>query len=88
MTDMQIQMAQYKNLRKAFDLLVSAILGGGYYNNSLDVYNCDLECCQDIVNEYNRKIFKQVENPFTDDVCRQIIEESFLAVFADEKLAQ
>ena len=82
MTD--IEKAQYKNLRTAFGMLADTILGVGYYNNSMDVYACDLETCQDIVEQYNRKVFKQVRNPFTYDICKQITQESILSAFDEE----
>jgi hypothetical protein len=62
-----IDEAQYRNLRTGFKILVETILGSGYYNMAADVYNSDLMCCSDIIDEYNRKIFKQVKNPFNKE---------------------
>ena len=75
-----IQLMQYRNLRKGFRLLVETILGKDYCNMSMDVYGCDLECCADIVDAYNSKMFRKVSNPFTYETCTKIIDESIESV--------
>lgn len=72
----KISKMQYKNLRDGFDLLVETILGKDYYNTEMDVYHCDLRCCSDIIEAYNSKIFKRVQNPFTREKCETIITNS------------
>jgi hypothetical protein len=75
-----IEKMQYKNLRTGFHILVKSILGEGYYNMSSDVYGCDLQCCSDIIDAYNSKVFKQVKNPFTSDMCDLITKNSINSI--------
>ena len=47
-TEEQIRLAQYENLRKHFAELISKVLGPGYWNDGMDVYECDRLACEDI----------------------------------------
>lgn len=44
----EIRMAQYSNLRANFNSLVKYTLGDNYYNMAMDVYQSDIDCCDDI----------------------------------------
>ena len=81
-----IQLMQYKNLRAGFNLLVDTILGKDYYNECMDVYSCDLECCADIIYAYNHKKFRKVINPFTNEKCSEIIDNSIETVKKQNKV--
>lgn len=45
---------QYDNLRYEFNNLVNKILGKDYYNVAQDVYQCDKECCNDIIRKFEQ----------------------------------
>lgn len=47
----RVSILQYNSLRKHFDKMVNSILGKDYYNTSMDVYECDRMCCEDITSK-------------------------------------
>lgn len=51
----EIREKQYANLRQCFYALVDAILGPMYYNEAMDVYSADNNCCRDIANKFGRE---------------------------------
>jgi hypothetical protein len=56
----QIRLAQYENLRKHFRGLVHEVLGEGYYNMGMDVYECDRITCEDIAAKSHKCTFLDV----------------------------
>lgn len=58
----KIALMQYKSLRKHFHKMVEDVLGKGYYNMGMDVYECDRLCCEDITNKskgWFKKLFRR-----------------------------
>lgn len=49
MSEEEIKLLQYANLRNRFGVLVEYALGKGYYNMAMDVYACDDQSCIDIM---------------------------------------
>lgn len=60
--DNRIALLQYENLRKNFQQMVDDVLGEGYYNMEMDVYDCDAVCCEDITKKANQSIIDRLMN--------------------------
>ena len=58
--DMESSILQYKNLRHYFNEMVINVLGDGYYNMGMDVYECDKETCEAITRRANRKWYERL----------------------------
>ena len=57
----RIDVLQYKNLRKYFQLMVDNCLGVDYYNIAMDVYEADRICCKDITRKIkNQTIWQKI----------------------------
>jgi len=56
----RVRLLQYENLRKHFRLMVNDVLGNGYYNMAMDVYEADRICCKDIVRMANRSAIERL----------------------------
>ena len=50
----RISILQYNSLRKNFKKTVNTVLGDGYYNMAMDVYECDRLCCEDITRKLRK----------------------------------
>lgn len=49
-----IKEKQYKNFRDSFNnILLRPIMGDNYYTTSMDIYNSDRECCEDLKYKYD-----------------------------------
>lgn len=57
----EIEKLQYENLRKQFNKIIHELLGKCYYNMAMDVYKCDEQCADDVI-EYNNNLIKRLEN--------------------------
>ena len=56
----RVSLLQYKSLRENFQKMITEVLGAGYYNMGMDVYECDRLSCEDITNKtkgFFRKLF-------------------------------
>lgn len=60
LTNINIVLEQYKNLRKHFTKMYEEILGEDYYNEGMDVYHCDEFICRDIITKVNESWFNQL----------------------------
>lgn len=49
----KITQLQYANLRKEHDRLIDHVLGSDYYNMGMDVYGCDTETVNDLIQVYD-----------------------------------
>ena len=56
----RISLLQYESLRKNFNKMVKDVLGQDYYNMSMDVYDSDRVCCEDITLAANRTVIKRI----------------------------
>jgi len=56
----RVRLLQYENLRKHFRLMVNDVLGNGYYNMAMDVYEADRICCKDITRMANRSAIERL----------------------------
>ena len=58
----RVALLQHDSLRKNFNLMVDNVLGANYYNMAMDVYDCDMICCEDITRKANmtalQRLFK------------------------------
>lgn len=57
----RVKILQYDSLRKNFHKMVNTVLGSGYYNMGMDVYECDRLSCEDItirVKGFWRNLFR------------------------------
>ena len=50
----RISLLQYESLRENFQKMVDDVMGDGYYNMGMDIYECDRICCEDITIKANR----------------------------------
>lgn len=51
----RVSILQYNSLRKNFQKMVKNVLGSGYYNTGMDVYECDRLICEDITRKATMK---------------------------------
>jgi hypothetical protein len=55
-----IEQAQYRNLRYHFNKLIDEVLGPGYWNEGMDVYECDRITCEDIAYKAKRSVLEHL----------------------------
>ena len=58
----RVPLMQYESLRNNFNSMVDDVMGEGYYNMAMDVYDCDRICCEDITRKANRTIWQRIFN--------------------------
>jgi hypothetical protein len=58
----RVRVLQYDSLRKYFQKMVDDVLGSGYYNMGMDVYECDRVCCEDVTRKAKRTAFQRLFN--------------------------
>lgn len=56
--DNKVALMQYENLRKHFRQLTEDVLGEGYWNMGMDVYECDKLTCEHLRKTLKRGWFK------------------------------
>jgi hypothetical protein len=64
----RIALLQYESLRKNFSEMVDKVLGSGYYNMGMDVYECDRICCEEITLKANRSALGRLFNSYNKPV--------------------
>lgn len=57
-----VALMQYKHLRANFRKLVEDVLGKDYYNTTMDVYDSDQACCEDIATKANMSLLQKVSS--------------------------
>ena len=55
----RVKLLQYDSLRIHFQKMVNDVLGEGYYNMGMDVYDCDQYTCEDITHK-SKGFFKSL----------------------------
>jgi len=60
MTETEVRLAQYRNLRAHFNKLIDEVLGPGYWNEGMDVYECDRITCEDIARVADRSALSRL----------------------------
>ena len=63
--DNRVRLLQYESLRKNFREMIKDVLGEGYYNTGMDVYDCDREACIHITNKANESWLTKLINKIT-----------------------
>ena len=56
----RVALLQYESLRKNFNSMVNNVLGADYYNIAMDVYDCDMICCEDITIKANMNAWQRL----------------------------
>lgn len=54
----RVALLQYESLRGHFNKMVTDVLGEGYYNLAMDVYDADRICCEDVARK-SKGFFKR-----------------------------